>query len=67
MSQTQENYIVGIGEVLWEMLPEARKIGGAPANFTYHVSQFGLDAVAVSAVGDDALGEEIRQTFAEKE
>ena len=49
------------------MLPEGRKIGGAPANFTYHVSQFGLDAVAVSAVGDDELGAEIRQTFEEKD
>lgn len=66
MSNTQQNYIVGIGEALWDMLPEGRKIGGAPANFTFHVSQFGLDAVAVSAVGDDALGEEIRQTFEQK-
>ena len=67
MSNTQQNYIVGIGEALWDMLPEGRKIGGAPANFTFHVSQFGLDAVAVSAVGDDALGEEIRQTFEQKD
>lgn len=67
MSNSQENYIVGIGEALWDMLPEGRKIGGAPANFTYHVSQFGLDAVAVSAVGDDELGAEIRQTFEEKD
>ena len=66
MSNSQQNYIVGIGEALWDMLPEGRKIGGAPANFTYHVSQFGLDAVAVSAVGDDELGAEIRQTFDEK-
>ena len=66
MSNSQQNYIVGIGEALWDMLPEGRKIGGAPANFTYHVSQFGLDAVAVSAVGDDELGAEIRQTFEEK-
>ena len=66
MSNTQQNYIVGIGEALWDMLPEGRKIGGAPANFTFHVSQFGLDAVAVSAVGDDTLGEEIRQTFEQK-
>ena len=50
MSQTKENYIVGIGEALWDMLPEGRKIGGAPANFTYHVSQFGLNAIVVSAV-----------------
>ena len=67
MSNSQQNYIVGIGEALWDMLPEGRKIGGAPANFTYHVSQFGLDAVAVSAVGDDELGAEIRQTFDEKD
>jgi fructokinase len=67
MSNSQQNYIVGIGEALWDMLPEGRKIGGAPANFTYHVSQFGLDAVAVSAVGDDELGAEIRQTFEEKD
>ena len=66
MSNSQENYIVGIGEALWDMLPEGRKIGGAPANFTFHVSQFGLDAVAVSAVGDDELGAEIRQRFDEK-
>ncbi|MBQ5396157.1 MAG: carbohydrate kinase [Alistipes sp.] len=66
MSNTQQNYIVGIGEALWDMLPEGRKIGGAPANFTFHVSQFGLDAVAVSAVGDDALGKEIHQTFEQK-
>lgn len=66
MSNTQQNYIVGIGEALWDMLPEGRKIGGAPANFTFHVSQFGLNAVAVSAVGDDALGEQIRQTFDQK-
>ena len=67
MSNSQGNYIVGIGEALWDMLPEGRKIGGAPANFTFHVSQFGLDAVAVSAVGDDELGVEIRQRFDEKE
>ena len=67
MSNSQQNYIVGIGEALWDMLPEGRKIGGAPANFTYHVSQFGLDAVAVSAVGNDELGAEIRQTFEEKD
>ena len=66
MSNSQQNYIVGIGEALWDMLPEGRKIGGAPANFTFHISQFGLDAVAVSAVGDDALGKEIHQTFDQK-
>lgn len=44
-------YVVGLGEVLWDVLPEGKKLGGAPANFAYHVSQFGYDTMAVSAVG----------------
>ncbi len=51
-------YIVGIGEVLWDVFPTGKKLGGAPANFAYHVSQFGLEGLAVSAVGRDPLGEE---------
>lgn len=58
--------VVGMGEALWDVLPEGKKVGGAPANFAYHVSQFGLPSCAVSAVGDDALGKEIRENFAEK-
>ena len=50
--------IAGLGEALWDCLPEGRKIGGAPANFAYHASQFGFEAYAVSAVGNDALGDE---------
>lgn len=52
-------YIVGIGEILWDMLPEGRRLGGAPANFAYHVSQFGLNSVAVSAVGRDEAGDAV--------
>ena len=59
--------VVGMGEALWDMLPEGRKLGGAPANFAYHVSQFGLDSRVVSAVGDDELGDEILTNFAEKQ
>lgn len=51
--------IVGIGEALWDVLPEGKKLGGAPANFAYHVSQFGLNSCVVSAIGNDRLGEEI--------
>ncbi|MFI3302972.1 MAG: carbohydrate kinase [Rikenellaceae bacterium] len=56
-------YIVGVGEALWDVLPEGRKIGGAPANFAYHVSQFGFDSKVVSGVGDDKLGAELLQKF----
>ena len=58
--------VVGIGEALWDVLPEGKKIGGAPANFAYHVSQFGLDGRTVSAVGEDKLGTEILENFYEK-
>ena len=61
-----DKVIVGIGEALWDVLPEGKKIGGAPANFAYHVSQFGLESCAVSAVGDDELGKEIRSNLEEK-
>lgn len=56
--------ITGIGDALWDLLPEGRKIGGAPANFAYYMKQFGFDATVVTAVGDDELGDEIKQTFA---
>ena len=59
--------IVGMGEALWDVLPEGKKIGGAPANFAYNVSQFGLPSCVVSAVGDDPLGHEIIENFTEKE
>ena len=60
------NIIVGMGEALWDVLPEGKKIGGAPANFAYHVSQFGFDSRVVSAVGRDELGDEILKVFKEK-
>ncbi len=54
-----ENYIVGLGEILFDCLPDGKKLGGAPANFAYHASQFGLNGIAVSAIGDDENGREI--------
>lgn len=55
--------IVGLGEALWDVLPEGAKLGGAPANFAYHASQFGHEAVAISALGNDALGDETVRQF----
>lgn len=55
--------IVGMGEALWDLLPEGKKIGGAPANFAYHISQLGFDSRVVSAVGDDSLGKELLRNF----
>ncbi len=61
--RTKRNYVVGIGEALWDVLPEGKKLGGAPANFAYHVSQFGLQSQVVSSIGEDKLGNEILDNF----
>lgn len=58
--------VVGMGEALWDVLPEGKKLGGAPANFAYHASQFGLESRVVSAVGQDKLGTEILDNFRDK-
>lgn len=54
--------IVGIGELLWDIYPDGRKVaGGAPFNFTFHCHQLGHEAIIVSRVGDDQLGRELRE------
>jgi fructokinase len=52
--------IIGLGEILWDLLPEGRRAGGAPFNFAFHCHQLGHEAVIVSRVGDDQLGRELR-------
>ena len=55
-----KRYVVGLGEVLWDVLPEGKKLGGAPANFAYHAGQFlGMgNTIAISALGSDKLADE---------
>ena len=62
-----KNIVVGLGEILWDVFPERKVLGGAPANFAYHASQFGFNGYAVSAIGEDLLGKEILKTLEEKE
>lgn len=62
----QKKVIVGIGEILWDMLPTGKALGGAPANFAYHAKRLGEDGWAVSAIGNDALGREIMGIVMEK-
>jgi len=57
----QKRFIVGHGEALWDCLPEGTKLGGAPANFAFHTHQFGFDAMAISALGNDILGDQTRK------
>ena len=56
--------VCAFGEILWDMLPEGKKLGGAPANFAYHCNALGQKVRLVSAVGFDELGTEIIETFA---
>ena len=55
--------VLGIGELLWDISPEGKHLGGAPGNFAYHVQQQGISAAPVSAVGDDDLGRELLETL----
>ena len=48
------------------MLPQGQQLGGAPANFAYHVSKLGMQGVVVSAIGNDALGDEIMSFLEDK-
>jgi fructokinase len=51
--------LMAIGEVLWDLFPDGKRLGGAPFNVAYHARQLGTEAGSVSRVGSDALGEEI--------
>ena len=62
----EKKYVVGLGEALWDVLPEGKKLGGAPANFAFHAGQFGLNSIAVSALGEDKLADETVQQLEEK-
>jgi fructokinase len=55
--------ILALGEVLWDLLPSGKQLGGAPANFTYQCRSLGADARLVTRVGDDALGREVLERF----
>jgi len=57
--------VVGLGEILWDLFPEGKLLGGAPANFAYHINILGNQGLAVSSVGSDELGREILDTLQE--
>lgn len=59
MTPASEFTVVGLGELLWDMLPSGKQLGGAPANFAYHASLLGDRAEIVSRIGADDLGDEI--------
>lgn len=54
--------IICFGEVLWDVLPSGKKLGGAPLNVSLRVQSLGNRALMISSIGKDPLGEEIAQT-----
>src|SRR5437762_279007 len=54
------SYICCFGEILWDILPGGKQLGGAPMNVAAHLQQLGLLSVMISNVGDDELGNEIK-------
>jgi fructokinase len=59
--------LAAIGEVLWDVYPDAARFGGAPANFACHAAALGADAVLISAVGQDELGDRALETLSQHE
>ncbi len=66
MDEKRKKVIVGIGELLWDVFPTGKAIGGAPANFAYHAKRLGEEGWAVSAIGDDELGRETMDVLRHK-
>lgn len=50
--------VIAIGEIVWDMLPAGKQLGGAPLNFAFFAKELGAEAYAVSAIGNDDLGDE---------
>lgn len=55
--------VLCFGEVLWDVLPTGKLLGGAPFNVSFHLQQAGIDSKVISQIGNDPLGEEIRAAF----
>ena len=60
----QPKIVVGLGELLWDLLPEGKQLGGAPANFSVMSARLGNRAVIASRLGEDELGREARSHLA---
>ena len=53
--------VAGFGEVLWDIYPEAKTLGGAPSNFAIHSKQLGAGSFLISCIGEDSLGKEAQK------
>ncbi len=65
MTESQPFFVIGLGEVHWDVLPDGRQIGGAPANVVYHAQALGARGVIASSVGQDRAGQELLDAMSE--
>jgi fructokinase len=57
-------FVAGIGELLWDVLPTGKQVGGAPCNFAFHALQAGCESIVISAVGNEQSGDELLSALA---
>jgi fructokinase len=57
-------FVAGIGELLWDVLPTGKQVGGAPCNFAFHALQTGCESIVISAVGNEQSGDELLSALA---
>ena len=55
--------ILGIGELVWDVFPSGKQLGGAPVNFAYFAKELGAEAYPVAALGKDELGDEAMEVL----
>lgn len=67
INQQGKYRMAGIGELLWDILPDGRKLGGSPMNVAYHCQAAGIQSAVISAIGNDNSGSEILEQVQEKE
>lgn len=65
MSPDNKFTIVGLGELLWDLLPSGKQLGGAPANFAYITNLLGNNGIPASRIGTDSLADEALQRLTE--
>jgi fructokinase len=66
MSQQDRRIVIGLGELLWDVFPDSRRPGGAPANVAFQAQQLGCCGLVASCVGEDELGDELRAYLGER-
>lgn len=65
MENNLTNAVLCFGEILWDILPDVKRPGGAPMNVAYHLQKLGLNSQLISSVGNDTLGRSLLEFVGE--